>query len=72
MSITDTEEVGTVMIAVVLCQINRSKPIQISLQWTDVMIQEHPAALKEGKIRSVIQSHFEYYLHCLIIRDGNL
>lgn len=48
--ITSTEEVGTVMIAIVLCQIHCSKAVQISLQWTDVIIQQHPAALKEKRL----------------------
>lgn len=77
MSITGTEEVGTVMIAIVLRQIRCSKAIQISLQWTDVIIQQHPAALKEGKIRPVIQSRPDCILnttvwHCINIWDGNL
>lgn len=53
MRITGTDEIGTVMIAIVLCQIHCSKAIQISFQWTDVIIQQRPAALKEEK--SVIQ-----------------
>ncbi len=56
MSISITEEVGTVMIAIVFCQIHWSKPIWISLQWTDVIIQQHSAALREREIRAVMKA----------------